>query len=106
MGIPVKLKADGFVHMGEVFAKGEIFEAPHEAFASFICDQEKLATRVDASKLEPEQVGTMKRVMKGGYDTKVMTPDTGSNAPTKTKGGSKAKAKTTVKATSNAAENS
>jgi len=108
MGIPVKLKEDGFNYLGEYFDKGDIFNAPHECFASFICDQEKKATRVDESKLEPEVVGTMKRVMKGGsYDTKVMSPDTsGSKTPTKTKNPSKKKDESSVKATSDAAENS
>lgn len=94
MGIPVKLKVDGFVYMGETFNKGDVFDAPHEAFASYICDQEKQATRVDEKKLEPAKVGTMKRVMKGGsYNTKVMSPDTESDKPAVTKGGRKQPAK-------------
>lgn len=89
MGIPVKLKVDGFIHLGEAYDKGEIFDAPHEAFASFLCEQEKQASRVDESKLEPAKVGTMKRVMKSGsYNTKVMSPADSSNGkPAKTKTG-------------------
>lgn len=99
MGIPVKLKIDGFIHLGETFNKGDIFNAPHEAFASFLCDQEKQATRVDESKLEPEQAGTMKRVMKGGsYNTKVMSPDDSSDGkPVVTKTETKSKTETKPK---------
>ena len=103
MGIPVKLKIDGFEYLGEKFEKGEVFDAPHEAYASFICDQEGNATRVDESKLEPAKVGTMKRVMKGGsYSTKVMSPDD-SDKPAITKGGGKKTAnKKAVKADADA----
>jgi len=95
MGIPVKLKKDGFVYMAEEFSAGDIFNAPHECYASFMCEQEKIATRVDENKLEPEKVGTMKRVMKGGsYNTKVMRrDDSESGAPIVTKGGNKQKGK-------------
>lgn len=101
MGIPIKLKVDDFSYLGEAFNKGDIFNAPHETMVSFMCDQEGTASRVKESTLEPEQVGTMKRELKGGYDTKVMTPNSGSKTPTKTKGGSKAKGKSSVKAASN-----
>ena len=104
MGIPVKLKVDGFTHMGESFDKGEVFDAPHEAMASYLCDQEKQATRVDESKLEPAKVGTMKRVMKGGYDTKVMSPDNSGGKPTVTKNSKKGGNKK-VKADANAPAN-
>ena len=107
MGIPVKLKNDGFTYCGEKFDKGDIFNAPHEALVSFMCDQEKTATRVDEDNLEPEKVGTMKRAMKGGsYNTKVMSPDSNAKTPIKTKTPPKKKAKQPVKATANAAENS
>ncbi len=104
MGIPVKLKVDGFTHLGETFDKGDVFDAPHEAFASFLCDQENQATRVNESKLEPAKVGTMKRVTKGGsYTTKVMGPDDSSGGkPVKTKTGKgKGDSKSNVKAKSN-----
>lgn len=104
MGIPVKLKNDGFIHLGETFDKGDIFDAPHEAFASFLCDQEKQATRVDESKLEPAKVGTMKRVMKSGsYNTKVMNSnDSSDGKPVKTKTGKcKPGSKSNVKTSSN-----
>ncbi len=108
MGIPVKLKNDDFVYMGEAFDKGDIFDAPHEALVSYMCDQENTATRVDESKLEPAVGNTMKRVMKGGYNTKVMTPDSESKTPIQTKNApNKRRAKSSVKAPANAtAENS
>ena len=75
MGYPVKMKNAGFVHLGEEFNKGDVFNAPTAAMASFLCDQEKMATRVKESDLEPEQPGTNKRKVRGSYNTKVMTPD-------------------------------
>jgi len=85
MGIPVRLKIDGFVHLGESFDKGDIFNAPHEAFASFLCEQEGNAERVAEKDCEPEQVGTMKRVSKvGTYNTRVVTPDEDSSGTPKT----------------------
>lgn len=127
MGIPVKIKVDDFVYLGESFAKGDIFNAPHEAFASFLCEQEKRASRVKEGDCEPEKVGTMKRVLKskggnvqkenkGSYDTKVMTPDGSKNGkPVVTpkavpkevpkavpKASTKAPVKSNVKATSDA----
>lgn len=106
MGIPVKLKADGFSHMGESFKKDEIFNAPHECMAGYLCDQEDLATRVDEKDLQPEKVGTMKRVLKrGAYNTKVMEPAK-DGKPAVTRGGSKQGARSKVKAATNApAEN-
>ncbi len=107
MGIPVKLKNDDFVYMGEAFDKGDIFDAPHEALVSYMCDQEKTATRVDESELEPAKVNTMRRVMKGGYNTKVMTPDSESKTPIQTKNApNRKRAKSPVKAPANAAETS
>lgn len=108
MGIPVKLKVDGFVHMGEEFNKGDVFDAPTDCFASYLCDQEKQATRIDESKLEPAEGATMKRVMKkGSYNTKVMKPADNTDKPVPTKPKQKAttasKPKSNVKATSNAA---
>ena len=106
MGIPVKLTIDGFVYMGEEFAKGEIFDAPTDCFASYLCDQENQATRIDESKLEPAaDGGTMKRTMKGGsYNTKVMEPDNAPDKPvvTKTKSKAPTKSKSNVKAKSDA----
>jgi len=114
MGIPVKLKKGGFVYMGEEFDKGEVFNAPHETMASFMCDQEKRATRVNESDCEPEQVGTNKRVLilkgdnvqqgnRASYDTKVMNPSGSSNGKpvtTKNKSSRKASSATTGKSTS------
>ena len=86
MGIPVKLKVDGFVYLGEIYAKGDVFDAPHEQFASYLCDQENQATRIDESKLKPADGNSMKRVMKGGsYNTKVMEPGSSDDEPVITK---------------------
>ena len=109
MGIPVKLKIDSFTYLGEEFNKGDVFDAPHETFASFLCEQEGTAERVDESDCKPAKLGTMKRVLKskGGnvnkadnaaYGTKVMHPAaTGGSSnvkPVKTRTGSpKASAK-------------
>lgn len=102
MGIPVKLKDGGFSHMGEAFDKGDVFNAPHECMASFMCEQENMATRVDESDLQPEKVGTMKRVLKrGAYDTKVMEPAK-DGKPSITRGGSKQGAKSRKQAATNA----
>ena len=105
MGIPVKLKVGGFVHMGEEYAKGDVFDAPHEQFASYLCDQENQATRIDESKLEPADGNSMKRTMKAGsYNTKVMEPDNAPDKPvvTKTKSKAPTKSKSNVKAKSDA----
>ena len=86
MGVPVKLKQDGFIHLGEEFNKGDIFDAPHEAFASFMCEQEHIATRVNEEDCAPEKVGTMKRTLKkSAYNTKVMEPAPADAEPVKTK---------------------
>lgn len=86
MGIPVKLKQENFVLMGEKFNKGDIFNAPHEALVSFMCDQEGTAERVNEDDCNPEKAGTMKRTLKkGSYNTKVMTPVDGSDEPILTK---------------------
>lgn len=72
MGIPVRLKEDGFIYLGESFDEGDIFNAPHECMASFLCEQEGKAERVSEEDCEPEKVGTMKR---GTYKTRVMSPE-------------------------------
>ena len=78
MSIPVKLKVDDFNYQNETFEKGAIFNAPHEAMASFMCEQEGIATRV-----------------KAGYTTRVATPDEAGSEPALTpkKSPSKSKAK-------------